>query len=99
LRKHEPLSIYFEIYEPLLERQTIAVWYRLRITDLNTGGPVMNTEPISTADWVVAGNTVIPIGLKLATEKLNRGSYKVEVQASDSAGHESEWRATKFNIH
>lgn len=98
LQKGSPLSLYLEIYEPLLERQTTAVSFRLRITDVTTGALVMNTEPMSAADWMVPGNAVIPIGLELATGKLTKGLYRIEVQASDSAGRESEWRTAKFNI-
>ena len=58
----------------------------------------MNTEPMSAADWIVPGNPVIPIGLKIATEKLQKGSYRLEIQASDSAGRQTEWRQTNFTI-
>jgi hypothetical protein len=98
LRKDNPLSVYFEIYERLLETQTTVVSFRLRITDLKTGSLVMDTEPMSAANWVLPGNAVVPIGLKLATEKLDKGSYRLEVQASDSAGRESEWRQAIFTL-
>ena len=98
LRKHNPLSFYLEIYEPLLETGDPAVYYQLRITDLKSGSLVMNTGPMSAADWVVPGNAVIPIGLKIDTEKLKAGTYKLEVQASDSAARQSELRHASFMI-
>lgn len=98
LEKHTPLYLYFEIYEPQIETPGIAVYYQWRITDQKTGSVVMSTEPLGTADWVKPGNVVIPIGLKLETEKLKKGSYSLEVQASDSAGRLSGWRAAKFNV-
>lgn len=98
LGKRSPLSVYFEIYEPLLETQATAVSFRVKVTDLKTSSLVMDTEPMSAADWVVPGNAVIPIGLKLATEKLDAGSYRLEIQASDSAGRQTEWRQTTFVI-
>ena len=97
LRKDNPLSVYFEIYK-LPDLDGNAVYYRMRITDLKTGATVMNTEPISAAKFVVPGNGVVPVGLKLNTDKLEPGSYRLEVQASDSAGRESGWRAANFNI-
>ncbi|MGB9254920.1 MAG: hypothetical protein WCC25_08815, partial [Candidatus Korobacteraceae bacterium] len=59
---------------------------------------VMNTGPVSTADWFVPGNPVIPIGLKVATEKLHKGSYRLEIQATDSVGRQTEWRQANFTI-
>jgi hypothetical protein len=98
LHRDNPLSVYFEIYEPLLETRTTAVSFRVRITDLKTGALVMNTQPMSAADWVLPGNAVIPIGLKLGTEKLPPGSYRFEVQASDSAGRQSVWQQATFTV-
>ncbi len=71
----------------------------MRISDQKTGTLVMNTEPMSAARWTVPGNAVIPVGLKLHTEELQKGSYRLEVQASDSAGHESAWRQVLFTIN
>jgi hypothetical protein len=96
--KHTSVSFYLEIYEPLLETRTTAVSFWVKITNLKTNSPVMDTGSMSAADWVLPGNAVIPIGLKLNVEKLKPGSYRLEVQASDSAGRESQWRTTKFDI-
>ncbi len=93
-----PLSLYFEIYEPLLEANKVDVSYSLKITDLKTGSLVMNTGAMSAADWVIPGNPVIPIGLKLAIGKLPKGSYRLEIQASDSAGRQTERRQADFKI-
>ena len=98
IHKNNLLSVYFEIYEPPLETADTAIYYRIRITDLKTGTTVMNTEPISAADFVVPGNNVVPVGLKVDINKLGPSSYRLEVQASDSAGRESEWREAKFTI-
>jgi len=98
LKKHTPLYLYFEIYEPHNEGQGSGAFYRWRITNQRTGSVVMDTEPLSAANWVIPGNPVIPVGLKLDTEKLKKGWYKLEVQASDSAAQVSEWRAANFNI-
>jgi hypothetical protein len=98
LGRQNPLSVYFEIYESLLEASKVDVSYSLKIIDLKTGTLVMNTGPMSAADWVVPGNAVIPIGLKLAIEKLPAGSYKLEIQATDSMGRQTEWRQADFMI-
>ena len=93
-----PLSVYFEIYKPAPDASDAAIHYRVRITDLETDATVMNTEPTSAADYVIPGSSVVPIGLKLDTNNLRPGLYRLEVQASDSAGHKSEWKQASFVI-
>ena len=92
LHKDNPLSVYFEIYEPVPVAADTAIYYRMRITDLKTGATVMNTEPISAAEFVVPGSGVVPIGLNLDTSKLAPGPYRLEVEASDSVGRQTVWR-------
>lgn len=98
LQKHTPLYFYFEIYEPQLGTPEKGTSYRWRITNQKNGSVVMNSDLISTADWIVPGNVVVPIGLKVDADTLPKGNYKLEVQASDSAGRESAWRAAEFKI-
>jgi hypothetical protein len=98
VRHQTPLSFYFEIYKSSLDGDETVLYYNVRVIDLKTEVLVMNTGPMSAAKWVIPGNTVIPIGLNLDIKKLPTGSYELEVQASDAAGRESEWRGAKFNI-
>jgi hypothetical protein len=98
LPKQSSPPLYFEIYEPLLADRGAVVYFRMKITDLKDGSLVMNAGPTSAAQWVIPGNVVIPIVLKVDTEKLQRGTYKIEVQASDSAGRTTAWRMAKFQI-
>jgi len=98
LHKHTALYLYFEIYEPQLGTPGKGAYYRWRISNQKSGSAVLNSEPISAADWIVPGSAVVPIGLKVDADKLPKGNYKFEVQASDSAGHESEWKQASFVI-
>jgi hypothetical protein len=98
LPKNTSLPLYFEIYEPLLADRSAEVYFRIKITDLKDGTVVMNAGPTSAAQCVIPGNVVIPIALKVDTDKLQSGQYKIEVQASDSAGRTTEWRTAKFEI-
>ena len=93
-----PLYIYFEIYRPAQEDPDAAIYYRVRITDMKTSSLAMDTGQISAADLIVTGNEVVPVGLKLATEKLSAGCYQLQIQASDSAGRQTEWRHANFTI-
>ena len=99
LPQKSSLPLYFEVYEPLLADRGIEVSFRMRITDLKNGTVVMNTGPTSAAQCVTPGNVVIPVALNVDTTKLQRGQYKIEIQASDSAGRTTEWRMAKFEIH
>ena len=98
LSKKSSLPLYFEIYEPLLVDRGAEVYFLMKITDLKHGTVVMNAGPTSAAECVIPGNVVIPIALNVETEKLQSGQYKIEVQASDSAGRTTEWRMAKFEI-
>jgi len=98
LPRKSSLPLYFEIYEPLLADRSAEVSFRMKITDLKDGTVVMNAGPTSAAECVIPGNVVIPIALKVDTDKLPSGSYKIEVQASDSAGRTTPWRMAKFEI-
>ena len=98
LQKNSSLPLYFEIYEPLLADRGAEVYFRMKITDLKDGTVVMNAGPTSAAECVIPGNVVIPIALNVDTEKLQSGSYEIEVQASDSAGRTAAWRMAKFEI-
>lgn len=99
LQKKSSLPLYFEIYEPLLADRGAEVYFRMKITDLKDGSLVFNAGPTSAAPCVIPGNVVIPIALKADTDKLQRGMYKTEVQASDSAGRTTTWRMATFQIH
>ncbi|HLI62055.1 MAG TPA: hypothetical protein VKV05_01560 [Terriglobales bacterium] len=98
LARQRPLYLYFEIYRPAQEMSDTAIYYRVRITDLKTASLVMDTGQMSAADLIVSGNAVIPIGLRLAIEKLPAGSYELEVHASNSAGRQTQWRRADFII-
>lgn len=96
--KKRATSVYFELYEPLLETQNPSVSFEMRITDSKTGEVKMNTGPMSAAAWVQPGNAVIPIAVSVAIERLITGSYTLEVQASDSAGRTTDRRAVNFSV-
>jgi hypothetical protein len=98
LRAKSSLPLYFEIYEPLLADRSAEVYFRVRITDLKDDTWVMNAGPTSAAQCVTPGNVVIPIALKFDIGKLQSGPYKIEVQASDSAGRTTEWRMAEFEV-
>jgi hypothetical protein len=98
-RKGEPLFAYFEVYEPLLTGTPAAtVQTQLRITDVKTGQLKVDTGWRSAADWIEPGKSAIHIAEQIAVDKLPAGSYRLDVQATDSAGKSTVWRAANFTV-
>ena len=96
--QHMRLPLYFEIYEPLLREEKTEVYMHLRVTNLKGGSVVLDSGPMSATSWVLPENTVIPVGFSLGTENLDKGNYRLDVQASDAAGRASSWRQANFTI-
>jgi hypothetical protein len=94
----DQLLTYFEVYEPLLTAQQVKVSFRMRVIDEKTGQLQVGT------DWRPAnaparpGSSIIPITEEIAAGKLTKGSYRLEIQASDSAGKKTDWRAASFTV-
>jgi hypothetical protein len=98
-KKGETLYTYFEVYEPLLAGQSPAtVQFQLRIVDAKTTEKKSDSEPIDATPYVKAGNRVIPIGRGIDISKLSTGSYRLEVQATDSAGKSTPWGMANFTV-
>lgn len=98
-KKGDAFFAYFEVYEPLLaSAPTTTVQTELRIIDVKTGELKADSGPRSAADWIQPGKTVIPIADKIEAAKLPPGSYRLEVQASDSAGNSTTWRTRDFLV-
>ncbi len=86
-KKNETLYTYFEVYEPLLVAEpSTTVDFRVRIVDLKTGELRSDSPPVSAAPYAKPGSPVIPIGRKTNISNLSKGSYRLDVQATDSGG-------------
>jgi hypothetical protein len=91
-KRGETLYTYFEVYEPLLAGQSPAtVQIQMRIVDVKTGELKTDPQPLSATPYAKAGSPVIPIGRGIDISKLPTGSYRLEVQANDSAGKSTPW--------
>jgi hypothetical protein len=97
--KGEPLFAYFEVYEPVLgSAAATGVQTQVRLIDVTTGELKADTGWRSAVDWMQPGESVIPIADQIAVDKLPTGSYRLEVQATDSAGRNTAWRTANFTI-
>jgi hypothetical protein len=97
--KSDRLMTYFEIYEPRLERAgEVKLQFQMKVTDSKTGEVKAETGLRPVASGSRPGNPVIPVGEEIAIDKLPPGAYRLEVQASDSAGKSTVWRAASFTV-
>lgn len=98
-KKKEPLLAYFEVYEPLLTGTAATkVAFQMRIIDIKTGELKTDTGLRLADSFVQAGKVVIPIAEQIAIDRLAKGDYRLEVQASDSAGNHTGWHAASFTV-
>jgi hypothetical protein len=98
-KKNDMTVLYFEVYEPLLASdKPPAVTAAYRVVDRKSGAVKFNSGPMDMAPSIRPGNPVIPIGLQLVTNKLDPGSYRLELQAKDSAGGSSSVRTADFKV-
>ncbi len=98
-KKTENLYPYFEVYEPLLVRETsTTVQIQIRIVDQKTGEVKSDSQPINAMPYVKVGSPVIAIGRGINISNLPKGSYRLDVQATDSAGKSTPWRSANFTV-
>lgn len=98
-KKSEHAAIYLEVYEPLIaEDKPAKVGLKLNITDQKTGKSELEAGIPDTQSSVIPGNPVIPMGVPLPIDKLQPGTYVVELSATDSAGNSSVARKAVFSV-
>ncbi|HLV95329.1 MAG TPA: hypothetical protein VKS44_09075 [Candidatus Acidoferrales bacterium] len=98
-KSNETLFAYYEVYEPLLlSAPATRVRVRVRILDDKTGAIRSDTGQRNAAEWVRPGNLVISVAQQAPITVLPRGRYRIEVQASDSAGRATALRTAIFTV-
>lgn len=98
-KRGEPLIAYYEIYEPLLSQEPkTAVQVNMKIVDAKSGETKITFPPLDPEPNKQPGNTTIPIAGELKLGKLQKGGYRLEVQASDSAGGSTPLRTVNFTL-
>jgi VWFA-related protein len=98
-KKSDPAAIYVEAYEPLLTGPNPPkIGLQIKIIDRKTGEKKIDAGVADTSGSVQAGNPVVPLGLKLPTDHLTPGSYRVELVAIDSAGHRTKASTADFEL-
>jgi len=98
-QKSDRLMSYFEIREPLLGgTEAVRLQFQARVRDAKTGEVKADTGLREVASGMRSGNSVIPAAEEIAIDRLPPGAYRLEVQASDSAGKSTVWRAASFTV-
>jgi len=91
-------AVYLELYDPaLLGPAPPDVGVTLTVIDRKTGEKKQDSGmmkvPTDRPD-----NPMIPLGLKLPVNALTAGSYRVQLQAEDAAGHKTAIRSADFEV-
>ncbi|MGC2829404.1 MAG: hypothetical protein WB994_07180 [Candidatus Acidiferrum sp.] len=97
-KKHDPLFAYFEVYVPRGAGAAANIQFQLRITNADTGQLKIDSGPRPATEFLQPGKEFIPIVQEVAIHELPKGNYRLEVQASDSAGNHTPWHAATFAI-
>jgi len=98
--KHtDTVVLYSEIYEPLLTSATPPmVAFAYRLFDRASNKELFFTNIIRADEFIQKGNSVIPIGMKVKVDDLKPGSYRLVMQAIDSAKNHAPDRTVDFDI-
>jgi VWFA-related protein len=96
-KKTDAAVVYMEIYAPsMAESNPPQVDLQYVIVDTKTGQAKINTGIPKIQD--AEGHAVLPLGLKVPVDKLEAGSYRLELRALDSQGNKSPIRAADFVV-
>jgi VWFA-related protein len=98
-KRSDNVIMYTEIYEPLLASATPPrVGFAYHVFDRATNKDVFFTGLAAADDFIQKGNPVIPAGLVVKVKDLAPGSYRLLVQAADSANNHAPDRMVDFDV-
>jgi hypothetical protein len=95
----EHVMAYFEVYQPVSgEQPPTDVKAHVRIIDARTGEKKFEFYPVDAKSYKRPGSRVLAFAGDLSIAQLPKGEYRVEAQATDSAGHSTAVRSIGFAI-
>jgi hypothetical protein len=94
------LYFYFEIYAPRIEGAPpiTSLEAHMRVVDPKKGTTRADLGSLDTLAYQTGASPFIFIGRGLRLDMYGVGSYRLEVQVTDSNGHASPWKAAPFTI-
>jgi hypothetical protein len=98
-KKGEKLFAYLEIYGSHLHAAGAPKLYlEMKVTDEKTNELKIRTGIRPADSPLRPDHSAIPVVWDMEVAKLPPGAYRLEVQASDSAGHKTPWRTASFAV-
>ncbi|MGH9698373.1 MAG: VWA domain-containing protein [Candidatus Acidiferrales bacterium] len=96
-KKSDKVAMYAQIYAPNInDAKPPAVVMAYNVIDQKTGKSVFASGAINASEFVVKGNPVIPVALRVPVENFPPGSYRLELQAGEMGGTLSPVRSAEF---
>jgi hypothetical protein len=94
------LYLYFEIYAPPVAGAPAitALEAHMRVVDARTGETKADLGNVDALAYQTGQDPFIFVGRGLRLDAYGVGSYDLEVQATDSAGHTTPWKKAPFTI-
>jgi len=71
------------------------VGLQMKVLDRKTGAQAFEMHGLLVND---PGNPVVPLGMRLPLDKLNAGSYELQLTAIDTAGRQTSARTANFDV-
>ena len=98
-KSSEHAMAYFEVYQPISgEQPRTDVKAHVRIVDAHTGAKKFEFYPVDAKSYERPDSRVLAFSGDLSIAQLPKGEYRVEAQATDSAGHSSAVRSATFTV-
>lgn len=92
------LFAYFDVEDALVPGGSAKVQMQLKVLRAKHGEVEVDTGPRDLSSWFAPGSAVAHVAEEIVVDKLRPGWYRVEVQASDSAGRTSAVRSANFEV-
>ena len=97
-KKSDKVALYAQVYDPhLTDPNPPVVRIAFNVVNTKTGEIVTGAHDVDISTYMVKGNTVVPLGLRVPMEDLSPGSYRLDFQASDGTGALSAVRSVRFD--
>ncbi len=98
-KKSEKAALYTQIYVPrLTEPNPPTVKFTYIVMDPKSGKPLVGVAAVDVTSYEQKGSPVIPVAFKLPLERLDKGEYLLEMQASEGPGDLTAISAVKFVV-
>lgn len=96
-KKSDKVAMYAQIYAPdINDTKPPVVVMAYNVIDQKTGKSVFASGAINATEFVVKGNPVIPVALRVPVANFPPGTYRLELQAGEMGGKLSPIRSAEF---